>query len=189
MDRLPNIEMKAPEELKEMAEDLAIINEADLINAPKEQIEDLKADPFIRAEPIRPPEPKPKRKVSDKQKAHLANARKLARERKAEAKRQKEEEVKSTPIKLEPIHEEPPINNEEQQFTKWLDHMDKFSRIQSAVEKQRQKEQEEKERKEKELEEKYFKKFQAQQKNIKTEVSEPLIEKQEETYGNYSNYF
>ena len=78
MDTLPDISMP-PEAVKE---DLAII-----------ETEDLKSDPFVRAPPIKPAvikaEPKPKRQISEKQKAHLANARKLARERKAQKKKRR----------------------------------------------------------------------------------------------------
>ena len=65
MDLLPDITMPA----EDIKEDLAIV-----------EAEDLKADPFERAPPIKPEQPKPepkkaKRVVSEKQKAHLERIR------------------------------------------------------------------------------------------------------------------
>ena len=130
----------------------------------------------------------------------MANARRLARERKALKKAEqqalKEAEVvakpkpKPMPV-VEPELEEPPEDDEEQHFVKWLSNMDKFAAMSAKVEKKRAEEVAKAEAKERALEEKYFKKFQEQQQTKKTmpkpKEHEPLIEK--ETYGDYSNYF
>ena len=86
MNRLPAIDI---------AEDLEIVSQEEIV--PKTLQEDLKSDPFQRAPPLTnfnaiiEPIKKPRKAVSEKQKTHLANARKLARERKLELKKQQEQ--------------------------------------------------------------------------------------------------
>lgn len=157
MDLLPDITM--PTEVKE---DLAII-----------ETEDLKSDPFERAPPIKPDKPsaspKPKKQVSEKQKAHLANARKLAKERKEKAKKDKEQEKKQD-IKeyAQVISTENDIGTATgtapsqgpNGFEQWLGFYNQFADIQKEQEEQERIRREEQERKEKELEAKYFAKFQ-----------------------------
>jgi hypothetical protein len=186
MNRLPNIEMKPVEELQAITEDLKIIDG---------DIENLNSDPFIRPLPIKPEQPKPvKRVASAKQKTHLANARKLAKEQK---KKQKEEvitqidEIDDIP---EPVIIKPKIKEIQEQktvidpFEQFCENMDKFSNIQKRIIQKKKQEQEEAERKEAEQEAKYFKKFQNQQK----EKEQPTVIEQEtkqNEYGIYSNYF
>lgn len=166
MDTLPDISM--PPEVKE---DLEII-----------ETEDLKSDPFVRAPPIKPQpvasEPKPKRQISEKQKAHLANARKLARERKAQKKKEeaeaKKQDIKeyatqvpmdSKSVKTDPglpATQAPPQSGTDG-FEQFLGYMDKYADMMTAINKEEKRKREEQERKEKELEAKYFKKFQEQQ--------------------------
>ena len=183
MNRLPNIEMKPAEELQAIAEDLKII---DNVN------EDLKTDPFIRDAPIIPEQPKVvKRAASAKQKTHLANARKLAKEQKNKQKQEKimpVDEIQE-PIKIEPKIEEiqeqkPTLEN----FEQWCNNMDKFAEIQKKIREQEQKQEEERAKKEAETEAKYFKKFQ----EMKAKA-EPINVVEQETvkndYGIYSDYF
>ena len=193
MDTFPDISM--PPEVKE---DLEII-----------ETEDLKSDPFVRQPPLIPPAPtpvvpKPKRQVSEKQKAHLANARKMAKERKLAKKKEdaekKEQEPKKQDIKEYatplPIKSDVglPVSQGSAQvdgFEQFLGYMDKYGDMMVGLQKEEKRKREEAERKEKEMEEKYFKKFQEQQQTKKTmpkpKEHEPLIER--ETYGDYSNYF
>ena len=111
MNRLPAIDI---------AEDLEIVSQEEI--TPKPLQEDLKADPFQRAPPLTnfnaviEPLKKPKKAVSEKQKAHLANARKLARERKAELKKQQQQakinedkniKIKDNKVLAEVLEKEP----------------------------------------------------------------------------------
>tara|TARA_R100000231_G_C5328625_1_gene165664 strand:+ start:2665 stop:3342 length:678 start_codon:yes stop_codon:yes gene_type:complete len=188
MDRLPDI--------GNIEDDLKIVS---MESEPKTEavVEDLKGDPFDRsfkAPPIKP-EKKMKKPVSAKQKQHLANARKLAKERRAELKRQKEEELKaienekqlekekdalnaSKPkqekkVKMEDgstvnVEEEEVYNDEEKQFINWMKQMDRFSEMTLRHNQEKKKAEELRLKKEKELEEKYYKKFLAEGK-IKTD--------------------
>tara|TARA_R100000773_G_scaffold44144_1_gene44232 strand:- start:1444 stop:2049 length:606 start_codon:yes stop_codon:yes gene_type:complete len=176
MDQFPDISM--PPEVKE---DLEII-----------ETEDLKADPFIRQPPIKPPapetpasKPKAKRQVSEKQKAHLANARKLARERKQAMKKEKEEKPKQD-VKEEPktdsglpVTQAPPVDG----FEQFLGYMDKYSDMMLSLKEEERKKREEEERKEKELEAKYFKKFQEQQKQNLDKIQNDPVEKEQPVKG------
>lgn len=168
MDTLPDISMP-PEAVKE---DLAII-----------ETEDLKSDPFVRAPPIKPAvvkaEPKPKRQISEKQKAHLANARKLARERKAQKKKE-EEQQKNQDIKE--YATQMPMDSKNNKtdhgttisqgqpkvdgFEQFLGYMDQYADMMVKIKAEEQAKREAEEKKEKELEAKYFKKFQEQQKKL-----------------------
>ena len=188
MNRLPNIEMKPVEELQAITEDLKIIDG---------DIENLNSDPFIRPPPIKPEQPKPvKRVASAKQKTHLANARKLAKEQK---KKQKEEvitqidEIDDIP---EPVIIKPKIKEIQEQktvidpFEQWCENMDKFSNIQQRIIQKKKQEQEEAEQREAEQEAKYFKKFQNQKKKVEQPTSTVIEqETKQNEYGVYSNYF
>lgn len=208
MDQFPDISM--PPEVKE---DLEII-----------ETEDLKSDPFIRQPPFKPPAPEPssvkpkaKRQVSEKQKAHLANARKLARERKQAMKKEKEEKPKqdvteyATPLKEEPktdsglpATQAPPPDG----FEQFLGYMDKYSDMVLTMKQEEQKKREEEERKEKELEQKYFKKFKEKQNQSLDNIQNDPVEKEQPVnapkipkknldilspplpdFGEYSSYF
>ncbi len=199
MDAFPDISM--PVEVKE---DLEII-----------ETEDLKSDPFIRQPPIKPPAPtpqKPKRQVSEKQKAHLANARKLAKERKLAKKKEDEQEKKqdikeyATPITVDTKNTKTDMGTTSSVgtpkvdgFEQFLGYMDKYGDMMVTLQKQEAKKREEEERKEKELEAKYFKKFQEQNKPV-TQVTEEKVKKipqkhldilnpPKTDYGEYGSYF
>ena len=174
MDQFPDITIP-PEDIKE---DLAII-----------ETEDLKSDPFVRQPPIKPPQPeavkakpKAKRQVSEKQKAHLANARKMARERK-QAKKLEEEQEKKQAVAKPDIKEVAQVISQPKTdtgtgisqgskvdgFEQFLGYMDQYSDMMLKMKHEEQRKREEAERKEKEMEAKYFKKFQEQQKKKKLE--------------------
>ena len=186
MEKLPDITMAPEEEIGELDGDIKVV----------EQMEDLKADPFIRAEPIKPEmvvEEKPvkaKRQVSEKQKLHLANARKAAREKKALAKKQQN-------TKVEPNLPAPPVApndgmedeiKEQKKYMDWLDNMGKYNQMMSEYKKQQEEEAEKALKKEKELEAKYFKKFKEQHNPPqREEIKEEVVLKQ--GFGEYSNYF
>ena len=206
MDQFPDITMP-PEDIKE---DLAII-----------ETEDLKSDPFVRQHPIKPPQPeavkakpKAKRQVSEKQKAHLANARKMARERKQAKKLEEEQEKKQAEAKpdikeVAQVISQPKTDtgtavsqgSKVDGFEQFLGYMDQYSDMMLKMKQEEQKKREEAERKEKEMEAKYFKKFKEQQKKKKLEKQqqEPVKKPQKASldilnppktdYGEYSSYF
>tara|TARA_R110000772_G_scaffold111119_2_gene214875 strand:+ start:4057 stop:4674 length:618 start_codon:yes stop_codon:yes gene_type:complete len=205
MNRLPDITMPPQEEMptneikaiSSLEEDLKIIGEGEILK------EDLKADPFIRAEPIKPEQPQPRKKkaASEKQKTHLANARKLAKERKEQLKKEKEEEKKAKQKEkqeLESIKEEPILieeeDKEENAYIDWLNKMDKYNAMMALYKKQEEEKKAKELQKEKELEQKYFKKFHDQQKQLRKLEQPPKeqinnILEEQETFGKYSNYF
>ena len=166
MEKFPNVDIASDEENHELdiQEDLAVI-----------ATEDLKSDPFIRAAPIKPPPPEPtpdvkpvkkKRPVSDKQKTHLANMRKLAKEKRESKKLEpKVEPPKAVEPAVEPIP--PPkavevVDSQIDGFEQFLGYMDKFQDIKISQQKEIAARKAEEDRKEKEMEAKYFKKFQDQ---------------------------
>lgn len=91
MERFPDISMKNPEEVKELADDLRVINGDEPLK------EDLSADPFDRSNvtnrKVEPLKPK-KRVATEKQKNSLAKAREVARQKRAEKKKAELEKIK-----------------------------------------------------------------------------------------------
>ncbi len=91
MERLPDISMKNPEEVKELADDLRVINGDTPLK------EDLSQDPFDRSNvtnrKVEPLKPK-KRVATEKQKNSLAKAREVARQKRAEKKKAELEKIK-----------------------------------------------------------------------------------------------
>jgi len=179
MERLPNIDIQ---------EDLEIINNADIKQIdPIIEKENLNEDPFIRAPPLTDFK---KKASSEKQKAHLANARKLAKEQKekiklekAQAKeneeqikkekeinkyvetKKKEEEQKITHHDKDPFKKE--NYNNINDFDYFLENMTKYEKIMKRKKELDEIKRLESEIKEQELEEKYFKKFQEKKDNEK----------------------
>ena len=214
MDKFPDISMAEEDEsleIKDLADDLAVIN-SDLPPAK----EDLKQDPFIRkkAAPLKPEAPieneiiekkpakkeKPKRPLSEKQKAHMANMRRLAREkREAKKKEAKIEEKKEKIMETIPEESKAPEakveKNEDDQFGNWLKNMDRYASMQLAYQKEERRKQELAAKKEKALEAKYFAKFQAQQKQqqqakqAKTRAPTPAPLGNQTDFGPFSKYF
>ena len=163
MEKFPNVEIASDEENHDLdiQEDLAVI-----------AAEDLKSDPFIRATPIKPPPPEPtpdvkpakkKRPVSDKQKTHLANMRKLAKEKRESKKLEpKVEPPKVVEPAVEPIPKQEVVDSQIDGFEQFLGYMDKFQDIKISQQKEIAARKAEEDRKEKEMEAKYFKKFRDQ---------------------------
>lgn len=186
MNRLPNIEMKPVEELQAINEDLKIING---------DIENLEGDPFIRPQPIKPAQPV-KRIASAKQKTHLANARKLAKEQKNKQKAEVITTIDEVDEIPEPIIIKPKIKEIQEQktmidpFEQFCENMDKFSNIQQRIIQHKKQAEEEAARKEAEQEAKYFKKFQNLKKDVDKTIA-TVIEQETKLndYGVYSNYF
>tara|TARA_R110002167_G_scaffold69880_6_gene196834 strand:+ start:2199 stop:2843 length:645 start_codon:yes stop_codon:yes gene_type:complete len=214
MNRLPNIDM--PEEtsnneiksINNLEEDLKIIGEGEVI------VEDLKSDPFIRpgpfikAVPIKPAPEKKKKDTSQKQKAHLANARKLAKEKKEKLKKQKELASVIEPVQppiVQPVAvavQEPvpvpatQVDDDADEYMRWMDKMEKYKRMTALLEKQELEKQQLVLKKEQELEAKYFAKFKKNQQILKLQQAEksqptvmPTILEKQETFGEFSNYF
>lgn len=214
MNRLPAIDI---------AEDLEIISQDEM--TPKPLQEDLKADPFQRAPPLTnfnaviEPLKKPKKAVSEKQKAHLANARKLARERKAELKKQQEQakinedkniKIKDNKVLAEVLEKEAIIEEVEEQveidqppiqdnFNEFLSNMDRYTNLMKKAQQEEEIKRAELELKEAEQEAKYFAKFKklhlatTPPSNVSKPIAIPqcadIITQQENQYGVYSNYF
>jgi len=122
---------------------------------------------------------KPKRPLSEKQKAHLEKMRlKKANKKldKIKGNIVSNDKINNEVNFVEPTQEEL-LEMENAEFDSWLKNMDKFEKIMVRMEKEKLKKQAETERKEKAQEAKYFKKFQEQQ---KTKV-QPISQKQTAT--------
>ena len=172
MDKFPNVEMVEIEE--DNNHELDIKEDLEVIAA-----EDLKSDPFIRAQPIKPPPPvvapevevkpvKKKRPVSEKQKTHLANMRKMAKEKRESKKAEPAPPKVVEPAPPKVIEEIPPqsvVDSQIDGFDQFLGYMDRFQDIRITQQNEIAKKKAEEDRKEKEMEEKYFKKFREQHPN------------------------
>ena len=206
MNRLPDIEMPMEitnneiKSIDNLEEDLKIIGEGEILT------EDLKSDPFIRpgpfikAVPIIPAQPplvkqsnpsgkeiRKKKVTSDKQKAHLSNARRLAKEKKEEKDRLKKE-LLAPPPPAQVV----PVANDEDEYMKWLDKMDKYKKMTALLQKQEEEKAAILLKKEKELEAKYFKRFKQLQQVQETPAPAPVmptILENKETFGQFSGYF
>jgi hypothetical protein len=206
MNRLPDITMPAEitdaeiKSVDSLEEDLKIIGEGEKIK------EDLTADPFIRAPALKPEAPLPKHAIkkkkvaSEKQKSHLANARKLAKERKEQAKKEKEAHKLAMKLEEEKLIQQEEqdsfdtnVEKEEKDFELFLSRMDKYKKMEELYKKQEEEKRLAELAKEKELEAKYFNKFQEQQNQKKKleeiEKNHKVILEQPADFGKYSNYF
>lgn len=169
MDKFPSVDMEVEQEAHELdiKEDLEVIAS-----------EDLKSDPFIRAAPIKPPQPpvKKKRAVSDKQRTHLANMRKMAKEKRDSKKLEPPKVVEAIPPQaVEPQSVEPQsveaispqseVDTQIDGFDQFLGYMDRFQDIRLTQQKELAEKKAAEDSKEKAMEEKYFKKFREQHPN------------------------
>ena len=121
---------------------------------------------------------KPKRPLSEKQKAHLEKMRlKKANKKldKIKGNIVSNDKINNEVNFVEPTQEEL-VDMETEEFDSWLKNMDKFEKIMLRMEKEKLKKQAEAERKEKEQEAKYFKKFQEKQKQTKVHISQNQLE-------------
>ena len=180
MEKFPSVEIVPAEEL---CEDVDVKGELAVIEA-----EDLKSDPFVRSPPspgfvpVEKPK-KPRIKGSDKQKAHLANLRKLAKERK---------QAKTSPAPapapaLAPAPE-PPLG-----YDQFLGYMGKFQEMKAEEDRKASERRLAEEKEEAEREAKYFKKFEERSAAAVVPVPQkpapitqaPVVQ----DFGIYSNYF
>lgn len=144
---------------------------------------------------------KPKRPLSEKQKAHLEKMRlKKANKKldKIKGNIVSNDKINNEVNFVEPTQEEL-LEMEKAEFDSWLKNMDKFEKIMVRMEKEKLKKQAEAERKEKEQEAKYFKKFQEQQKQTKAPISQkrteqplptldPLKQKENDYYDSFFTF-
>ena len=193
-----------------------------------ESVDDLKGSPFIQ-EPARkkafkppPPQPqekieefvehveqqvkvkpiKPKKQLSEKQKAHLEKMR-LKKMEKAKAKVEKIQDKIDITKSVTQTIEEPPQPSEQElmdmegkEFDKWLKYMDKFEKMLQAVKKEEARKQADIMKKEKEIEDRIRKKIELenqQRQGIQMKVQETpqatMLQKPTEDYGEFANYF
>jgi len=209
-------------------ESLELKQDLDTINGDvrEEQVvaDDLKGSPFV-VEPKRqpaliPPPPvaeeeqnevveeqtvkpiKPKKPLSEKQKAHLARMR----QRKADNKKKKiEKQLEKTDIVKE-VEKKMPVpamptpdeieEMDKQEFEVWLKYMDRFDRITKAIEKDKQRKLDAEQKKEKEIEDRIRKKMEAEYQQRSghkaPQQQQPvpeLINQTQNPFGEYSNMF
>jgi len=206
-------------------ESLELKQDLDTINGDvrEEQVvaDDLKGSPFV-VEPKRqpaliPPPPvaeeeevqeqtvkpiKPKKPLSEKQKAHLARMR----QRKADNKKKKiEKQLEKTDIVKE-VEKKMPVpamptpdeieEMDKQEFEVWLKYMDRFDRITKAIEKDKQRKLDAEQKKEKEIEDRIRKKMEAEYRQrsghkapTQQQPVPELINQAQNPFGEYSNMF
>ena len=216
------------EEVNEGAlnDDLEIIN-GDL----PPQVENLTETPFIqtpkRKPAFKPPPPqtiatqkeiveeeehiqevkkiKPKKPLSEKQKAHLEKMRlKKANKKKEQIEKtmEKRDIVSKVEKKMEvPIEhsEEEILDMDKKEFDKWIKYMDRFEKMVEAMEKQKEREQEKVRQQEAVIEAKIRKKIEMENKQRSNEKHStpdytdinniPVLENKENDYGEFSNMF
>jgi len=208
-------------------DDLEIIN-GDL--PPK--IEDLTETPFIqtpkRKPAFKPPPPKtqeiveevedevtehiqevkkikPKKPLSEKQKAHLEKMRlKKANKKKEQIEKtmEKRDIVSKVEKKMEKpkeVTEEEILDMDKKEFDKWIKYMDRFEKMVDAMEKQKEREAEKIRKEEAIIEARIRKKIEMENKkrsNEKHDIPDysdinnnPLLENKENDYGEYSGMF
>ena len=205
-------------------ETLELKQDLDTINGDvrEEQVvaDDLKGSPFA-VEPKRqpaliPPPPeaveeeimetvkpiKPKKPLSEKQKAHLARMR----QRKADNKKKKiEKQLEKTDIVKE-VEKKMPVpamptpdeidEMDKNEFEVWLKYMDRFDRISKAIEKDKQRKMDAEQKKEKDIEDRIRKKMEAEYQQRSghkaPQQQQPvpeLINQPQNPFGEYSNMF
>lgn len=148
---------------------------------------------------------KPKKPLTEKQKAHLENMR-LKRAEKQKAKLEKQMEKTDIVTKVEKKMEKPVEYTDEEikdmekaEFDLWIKHMDKFNKMMEAVQKEKMRKLQEQQRKEAELEAKIRKKIELENKQrngqsiqkrvVPTQELPPILQQQENEYGDYAHMF
>ncbi len=222
------------EEVNEGAlnDDLEIIN-GDL----PPQVENLSETPFIqtpkRKPAFKPPPPnteeivadeeeehidiaeqkikkiKPKKPLSEKQKAHLEKMRlKKANKKKEQIEKtmEKSDIVSKVEKKMEKsinevteLSEEEILDMDKKEFNKWIKYMDRFEKMVEAMEKQKEREAEKVRKQEELIEAKIRKKIEMENKKRSNEKhsvpdysdinNNPVLENKENDYGEFSNMF
>lgn len=145
---------------------------------------------------------KPKRPLSEKQKAHLENMRmKRAEKQRAKLEKQmaKTDIVSKAEKKMEkPVEytEEEIQNMEKDEFNSWIKHMDKFNKMMEAVEREKKRKMEEHQKKEAEIEARIRKKIEMEQKQrsgVRLPAHNPqppqILNQPQNEYGDYSHMF
>lgn len=145
---------------------------------------------------------KPKRPLSEKQKAHLENMR-LKRAEKQRAKIEKQMAKTDIVSKVEKKMEKPVEYTEEEikemekeEFNSWIKHMDKFNKMMEAVEREKKRKMMEEQKKEAEIEARIRKKIEMEQKQrsgvrLPTHNPQPpqILNQPQNEYGDYSHMF
>ena len=138
----------------------------------KIEVEDKQAEHIIK-------KTKPKRPLSEKQKAHLEKMRLKKANKKLDKIKENIVSTDSINTKFVEPSEEEILDMEKSEFDSWLKNMDKFEKIMVKIEQQKLKEQAIKEKRERDEEAKYFKKFEEKQKmQQQQKKSIPTIQKQ-----------
>lgn len=185
MEKFPSVEIVPAEEL---VEDVDVKGELAVIEA-----EDLKSDPFVRSPPspgfvpVEKPK-KPRIKGSDKQKAHLANLRKLAKERK-QANTSVSVAPAPTPTPT-PAPAPTPTPAPAVGYDQFLGYMGKFQETKAEENRKATERRLAEEKEEAEREAKYFKKFQERSVPTPSVSAAPITQEfAVQDFGIYSNYF
>jgi hypothetical protein len=145
---------------------------------------------------------KPKRPLSEKQKAHLENMR-LKRAEKQKAKIEKQMAKTDIVSKVEKKMEKPVEYTEEEikemekeEFNNWIKHMDKFNKMMEAVEREKKRKMMEQQKKEAEIEARIRKKIEMEQKQrsgVRLPAHNPqppkILNQPQNEYGEFSHMF
>lgn len=229
------LEFDSPEEeQKELEADLSIINQDAISKEPvvedMNQSPFIQEPKRVKKETFKPPPPKkediemeikeqqveqtkakpvkalkPKRPLTEKQKAHLENMR-LKRAEKQKAKLEKQMDKTDIVSKVEKKMDKPVEYTDEEikdmekaEFDIWIKNMDKFNKMMEAVQKEKQRKLELERKKEEEIEARIRKKIELENKqrngqvvrkvNVPTENLPPILQQQENEYGDYSHMF
>ena len=148
---------------------------------------------------------KPKKPLSEKQKAHLEKMRlKKANKKKEQIEKtmEKRDIVSKVEKKMEApkeLTEEEILDMDKKEFNKWIKYMDRFEKMVDAMEKQKQREVEKIRKEEEILEARIRKKIEMENKqrsNKKHDIPDysninnnPVLENKENEYGEYSSFF
>jgi hypothetical protein len=147
---------------------------------------------------------KPKKPLTEKQKAHLENMR-LKRAEKQKAKLEQQMNKTDIVAKAEKKMNKPVEYSEEEikemeEFDNWLKQMDKFNKMMEAIEKEKKRKLELEQKKEAEIEARIRKKIEMENKQRQGQVIRknkpqptqnlpPILQQQENEYGEYAHMF
>lgn len=149
---------------------------------------------------------KPKKPLTEKQKAHLENMR-LKRAEKQKAKLEQQMDKTDIVAKVEKKMQKPVEYSEEEikemekeEFDNWLKQMDKFNKMMEAIEKEKMRKAEAERKKEAEIEARIRKKIELENKQRQGQVIRknkpqpsqnlpPILQQQENEYGEYAYMF
>lgn len=148
---------------------------------------------------------KPKKPLSEKQKAHLEKMRlKKANKKKEQIEKtmEKSDIVSKVEKKMEApkeLSEEEILDMDKKEFNKWIKYMDRFEKMVEAMEKQKEREAEKVRKQEELIEAKIRKKIEMENKKRSNEKhsvpdysdinNNPVLENKENEYGEYSSFF